>query len=265
MADMTWQTSIAEVQTDDVVIRGHRLNDLIGKVSYTDMAFLLVRGDLPAENESKMLEAVMVSLVDHGISPSSIVARSLASCGTPIQASIAGAMLSIADWHGGSGEDLARVLAETVERRESFAEDGAEWPAGLSEGCDHIIAERKARREQIPGYGHPQHVEGDPRATKLLALARELGVDGRHCELLFLLGERLEAATGKEVLRAPNITGALAAILLDLGFPWQSLRGFVIASRSLGLTAHIVEELEQGNRWRHSPAEDVEYTGPKPD
>lgn len=260
MADMTWTTSIAEVRTDDVIIRGHRLNELIGSVSYTDMAFLLLRGQLPSPQEGRMLDALMVSVIDHGISPSSIVARTLASCGTPIQASLSGAMLSIADWHGGSAEELARLLSETA----------AELPADADrsvreERCDALVQDRKRQRAQIPGYGHPQHVEGDPRARRLLDLAEELGVHGTNCELLELLGERLSLATGKEVLRAPNITGAMAGILLDLGFPWQSLRGFVIASRSLGLTAHIVEELEQGNRWRHSPASDINYTGPLPD
>lgn len=264
MADMTWTTSIAEVQTDDVIIRGHRLNDLIGAVSYTDMAFLLLRGDLPKAQESSMLDAIMVSVIDHGISPTSIIARTLTSCGTPMQASLAGAMLSIADWHGGSGEELARLLTETAEKRGGTEPEGAGPSGGLEQACDHLIAERKRQKAQIPGYGHPQHVEGDPRATRLLDLARELDVYGPYSELLGLLGERLALATGREVLRAPNITGAMASILLDLGFPWQSLRGFVIASRSLGLTAHIVEELEQGNRWRHSPASDIEYTGPQP-
>lgn len=262
MADMTWETAIAEVRSDDVVVRGHRLNELIGSVSYTDMAFLLIRGDLPQKEEGQMLEALMVSLVDHGISPSSIVARTLASCGTPVQASLAGAMLSIADWHGGSGEELARILVTTVERRD--AEADGEWPAGLDAACDAVVDERRAAKAQIPGYGHPQHVEGDPRAVRLLSLAHDLGVSGRYCETLTLLGERLGAATGREVLKAPNITGALAAILLDLGFPWEAMRGFVIAARSLGLTAHIVEELHQGNKWRHSPADQVTYTGPQP-
>lgn len=259
MADMTWKTAIADVRTDDVIIRGHRLNDLIGSVKYTDMAFLLLRGDLPTDAESRMLDAIMVSVVDHGISPTSIIARTLASCGTPIQASLAGAMLSIADWHGGSAEELAQVLTETA----ALMSEGADADARAAV-CDAVVLERKARRAQTPGYGHPQHVDGDPRGIRLLDLAKELGVHGPYCDLLVLMGERLAAVTGREVLRAPNITGAMAGILLDLGFPWQALRGFVIASRSLGLTAHIVEELQQGNRWRHSPASDIEYTGAQP-
>lgn len=264
MADMTWETAIAEVQADDVVVRGHRLSDLIGQVSYPDMAFLLIRGDLPGREESRMLEAVMVSFAEHGISPSSIIARSLTSYGTPVQASLAGAMLSIADWHGGAGEELARLLTEAVEQRDRQA-NGSAWPTGLVEVCDDLVTRRREQQLPIPGYGHPQHAGGDPRAVQLLNMANEFNVSGRYCEVLILLGQQLAKATGRENLGAPNITGALAAILLDLRFPWESVRGFVIASRSLGLTAHVVEELQQGNRWRHAPADQVEYTGPNQD
>lgn len=263
MADMTWTTAIAEVRDDDVVVRGHRLNELIGKVGFTDMVFLVIRGDLPGPAERSMLDAIMVSLIDHGISPSSIIARTLASCGTPIQASLAGASLSIADWHGGSGEEFARLLVETVEQRDAEAAD-TPWPNGLEAVAEQLVTARRAARAPIPGFGHPQHADGDPRARRLLDLAAELEVAGRYAETLTVLGGLLADSTGREALRYPNITGALAAILLDLGFPWRSVRGLVIGSRAFGLTAHVVEELEQGNRWRHAPADQVTYTGPSP-
>ncbi len=252
MADMTWTTAIAQVSADDVVVRGHRLSDLVGSTTYAEMAFLLLRGSLPTPSEREMLDAVLVSLADHGISPTTIVARTLASCGTPIQASIAGGVLTIADWHGGSGEEVGRLLVDIV------AGDDAE------QACRTLVAARLAARIQIPGFGHPQHTDGDPRARQLLGLAARLGVAGRHIAALDLLGQALADATGRQPLRIANVTGALAGILLDLGFPWASIRGVVIAARALGLTAHVVEELEQGNRWRHVAGEDVHYTGPLP-
>jgi citrate synthase len=249
VSDLTWQTSIAEVHVDDVVIRGHRLSDLIGSVTYTDMAFLLIRGSLPNESERAMLDAILVSLADHGISPTTIVARTLASCGTPIQASMAGAMLSIADSHGGSGEEVARILATLV------ADPGAD-------PVDAVVEAAVSSGRRVPGFGHPQHTEGDPRARQLLAQAAELGVAGVHSAALADLGEALAAGTGRAFLRSANVTGAIAAILLDLGFPAASVRGVVISARCLGLTAHIVEELSQGNTWRHAPADQITYTGP---
>lgn len=254
---MKWQTAIAEVQVDDVIIRGHWLSDLVGTVTYSDMAFLLIRGSLPRDGEGAMLEAILVSMADHGISPTSIIARTLTSCGTPLQASLSGAFLSVADWHGGSGERVAQILTELG------AAVGE--PDDPSTACKKFVSAARERREQVPGFGHPQHSGGDPRARQLLALADSLGVAGSACAALRQLGEALATSSGKEPLRAPNITGAVAGILLDLGFPWQSVRGIVISARSLGLTAHVVEELEQGNKWRHAPGDDVSYTGRRPE
>ena len=260
MTDMQWRTGIAEVTTDDVIIRGHRLSELIGSVTYVDMAFLLIRGDAPSDAERAMLDAILVCLADHGISPTAIVARTLTSCGTPIQASLAGAMLSIADWHGGSGEEVGQIL-ETLIASAADGDGVAPTPEQIAARCQEFVAGRQATREQIPGFGHPQHTDGDPRAIQLLGLAASLGTAGVFCATLDTLGEALGAATGRANLSRPNVLGAQAAILLDLGFPWQAIRGIVIAARSIGLTAHVVEELEQGNRWRHAPADTVEYTG----
>lgn len=204
-----------------------------------------------------MLDAILVTLADHGISPTTIIARTLASCGTPVQASIAGAVLSIADWHGGSGEEVGSILI-------SLASQTSEGTADAATVSADFIADRVSRREQVPGFGHPQHTDGDPRARQLLGLAVEYGVAASHCELIVVLGEALGERTGRENLRRANVTGALAAIILDLGMPVAAIRGIVISARSLGLTAHVAEELEQGNRWRHAAASDVEYTGPAP-
>lgn len=261
MTGLKWETAIAEVQEDDVVVRGHRLSELVGKTSYVQMTFLLIRGALPSAAEESMLNAIMVSLSDHGISPSSTVARMLASCGTPFQASMAGAMLSIADWHGGSGEQLGRALHGLVDDAQASAH-GLE--NRLADAASAHVQRSSAAGERIPGFGHPQHKDGDPRAGQLLRMATELGLEGQHVLALRSLGAALATQTGRAHLGKPNVTGALAAILLDLGFPWQSIRGLVISSRTVGLTAHIVEEMQQGNKWRHVPASDVTYTGPRP-
>jgi citrate synthase len=260
VAEMTWKTSIADVLADDVIIRGHRLSDLVGEVSYIDMAFLLIRGTMPSSDERSMLEAIFVSLVEHGISPSTMIARTLASCGTPVQASMAGAILSIADWHGGSGEEVAQILSSIATKLAAYG--GIEDGVGLRDMCEELVAGRLSRNEQVPGFGHPQHAEGDPRARHLLELASTFDVAGTHCRVLTALGQALARATAREALRLPNITGAIAGLLLDLGFPWSSARGIVISARCLGLTAHVVEELEQGNKWRHLASDSVEYIGP---
>jgi citrate synthase len=125
-----------------------------------------------------------------------------------------------------------------------------------------LVEDRLSRGLQIPGYGHPQHSDGDPRARQLLRICEDLGLAGDHLACLQSVGQALADRTGREPLRAPNITGAIAGILTDLRFVPETVRGLVIAARSLGLTAHIVEELQEGSKWRHAPTEQVAYVGP---
>lgn len=255
-----WSTAIAEVCEDDVLVRGYRLSDLIGRISYTDAVFLVHTGQLPSAERRQTLDAIFVALIEHGISPSTIIARMLASCGAPSQAAVAGAMLSIADWHGGSGEQLGEVLAEAVASVVDVEIDGPERDAALRERAASLVAEYRAKKQRFDGFGHPQHPEGDPRGVLLFRIASDLGVSGPHVAFVKLLDEEIERSIGRRL--AVNVTGAIAALLLDLGFSWRAIRGMVIAPRSAGLAAHVVEELEQGGRWRHASADQVSYTGP---
>jgi len=248
-----WETAIAEVQGEEVIIRGYKLSELVGNISYAEMIFLIFTGQLPSEGKRQLLDALFVSLAEHGISPSTVITRMLTSCGTPIQAVIAGSTLSIADWHGGACEQLAKLLFETV----ACSRESEEV---LREQLSKTVTEYRAKKQFFEGFGHPQHKGGDPRARQLLKLADELKVSAIYTDVFRMLGEELSTQMGRPM--HPNINGALACLLLDLGFPWRSVRGFVIASRTMGITAHYVEELEQGGRWRHPSGENVKYTGP---
>jgi len=254
-----WQTEIAEVRDDDVLIRGYRLSDLVGQISYTDAVFLVHTGELPTPERRNMLDAIFVALIEHGISPSTIVARVLASCGTPSQAAVAGAILSIADWHGGSGEQLGKVLAEIIAEVDGNPTTPTQFEDKLRDRAAQLVAEYRIKKQRFEGFGHPQHPDGDPRGLLLFRIADNLGVSGPHVTLVRILDKEIERAMGRRL--AVNVTGAIAALLLDLGFSWRAIRGMVIAPRSAGLVAHVVEELEQGGRWRHAPSEHVIYTG----
>lgn len=255
-----WTTSIAEVREDDVLVRGYPLSELVGKITYTDAVFLVHTGELPSEESRRMLDAIFVVLIEHGISPSTIIVRMLASCGSPSQAAVAGGVLSIADWHGGSGEQLGEVLAAAVAAVPESSVPSADRDAALRASAASLVADYRARKQRFEGFGHPQHPDGDPRGQLLFAIADELGVSGAHVVLVKMLDEEIERSMGRRL--AVNVTGAIAALLLDLGFSWQAIRGMVIAPRSAGLVAHVVEELEQGGRWRHAGADQVTYTGP---
>jgi citrate synthase len=156
----------------------------------------------------------------------------------------------------GSAEAAGRLLGEVLARTPALALDAA---AGA------VIGEYRAARRPIPGYGHPQHKGEDPRASRLLAVARELGVAGRHCEAAVRLDALLPELTGKP-LRL-NVSGAIPAVLLDAGFPAGALKGVPILARTAGLVAHLLEEQARsiGFVMSHAAASAIGYDGPAPE
>lgn len=252
-----WSTEIAEVQDDDILIRGHLLTTMIGKRSFGELAFLLVGGRLPTKGEAHVLEAIMVSVMEHGISPTTTVTRMMASYGNPIQVGIAAGLLTVGDHHGGAGEQIAGWLREAVASIESTGSDRA---VDIRATAQSFVAGRRAAREPIEGFGHPHH-DVDPRAPLLLSIAKEHGVYGDHCLLLEAIEAELEVVIGRRI--AINIDGVSAALLSDLGLDPRLARPLLMTPRTLSLAAHFIEEEDQGQKWRHVPSSQVTYTGPQ--
>lgn len=252
-----WSTGIAEVRDDDVLVRGNLLTSMIGKRSFGELAYLLIGGQWPTEGQAHVLEAIMVSVMEHGISPTTTVTRMMASYGNPIQVGIAAGLLTIGDHHGGAGEQIAGWLREAVTSIQSTGSDRAEE---IRTKARSIVADRRAAREPIEGFGHPHH-DVDPRAPLLLDIAREHGIYGDHCLLLESIETELEAAVGRRI--ATNIDGVSAALLSDLGLDPRLARPILMTPRTLSLAAHFIEEQDQGQKWRHVPGSQVKYTGPQ--
>ena len=259
-----WETAICKVVSDgdkeDIIIRGHWLDDLIGNVSFAEVMFLMLRGDLPTKAEARVLDALLVASVEHGIAPPSMVARCFASYGTSIQAAVGGGMLAFGDRMGGLGEQLTRLMTEAAANAGIDAGAGDEAVAALAE---EIVQATAARGERLPGYGIPLH-GADPRAPWILAIARAEGTHGLYCRL----GEALEAAlTVQRGGRAVpmNLDGVGACVVLDLGFDWRATRMFLLTPRSVSFGAHFLEEQAQDTTWRHLPAERIDYTAPEPE
>ena len=250
-----WSTDIAEVLDDDILIRGHLLTTMIGKRSFGELAFLLIGGRLPSEGEARVLEAIMVSVMEHGISPTTTVTRMMASYGNPIQVGIAAGLLTVGDHHGGAGEQIAGWLREAVASIESTGTDRAD---DIRAKARNFVAGRRAAREPIEGFGHPHH-DVDPRAPLLLGIAKENGVYGDHSLLLESIETELEAAVGRRI--AINIDGVSAALLSDLDLDPRLARPLLMTPRTLSLAAHFIEEQDQGQKWRHVPSSQVTYTG----
>jgi citrate synthase/citryl-CoA lyase len=244
-----WRTAIAYADADCIVLRGHSLLDMIGKSTFAEAFLLAATGRTPTADQAFVLEAIMVAVIDHGIVPSSIVTRYLASCGTPLQSAVAGGVLAFGDTYGGAAQQLAQQMREAA-----AAWDSAEVVATA------VIDHCAIRRQVVPGYGHPLHPNGDPRAAALLEIARKRGIAGRYVETAMAIEKLLEQRKGR--LIALNADGAIGAIALDLGIDWRLVRALIFVPRSAGLAVHAVEEMVRESGWRHTPEDQVHYDGP---
>lgn len=258
--DMTsWQTGICQViSTDDeeeVIVRGHRLSELIGNVSFAEMMFLLLQGKLPTPSQARVLDALLVASVEHGIAPPAMISRCFASYGTSIQAAVAGGVLAFGDRMGGLGEQLARLMVERLSARDAA-------PTAIDDGdiralARAVVEEAHEAGQRVPGYGIPLHGT-DPRAPKLLALAKQEGTYGVYCRFATLIEQELASRRGGRPVPM-NLDGVGAAVILDLGFDWRSTRMFLITPRTVSMGAHYLEEQAQDTTWRHLPAGQISY------
>ena len=248
----TLETGISQVFPDRILVRGHNVVDLAQNHSFGDVLYLLLRGKLPPGQEGRLMEAMLVLMAEHSINAPSIhAARTVASCGSPVQTALAAGISAIGEHHGGAGEACARLLQEAV--------SAAPTEADLDAVARGIVTSARQRGERLPGFGHRFH-DPDPRAVYLLALAQELGIAGRHTALAQTLVRVLHAETGRGL--PLNVDGALAALISDMGFDWRLGKGFFIVARTAGLLAHVHEEMTTGKPLKFAPVADVRYTGP---
>ena len=253
---LLYRTGIAKASADDVLIRGYSLRSMIGELSLAGMFYLLVIGELPTRNQEKMLEAILVACCEHGVRPPSIqAARQIASGGVQFQACVAGGILALGDSHGGAVEDAMNVFSAALGRMKS-EQLTPEAAAGL------VVEETKTQGRRLSGYGHPTHAE-DPRTTRLMQVAKELGVYGNCC----VLAETMAALTNPILGRALplNVDGAVAAIVTEMGFDPRIGKGIFAIGRVFGIVAHVFEEKVREKPMAHlPPANLIEYDGQQP-
>jgi len=224
-------TRIARHTAQAIFVRGASLVDeLIGKLTFTEMMYFQLMGARPAPAQTRILDAVLVTLMEHGITPSSIVSRLIYdSCPEGVQAAIAAGLLGVGSTFIGTMEGCAANLEEMLAA-----------PEGEAARARAIAQRVRAAKQAIPGFGHPHHKPDDPRSPRLLAVAEEAGVPGRHIRALRLLAEEVDAAWGRHL--TVNATGAVAALLGEIGIPAPVMRGVAVVSRAAGLVGHIREE-----------------------
>jgi citrate synthase len=262
MAD--WDTAISKVvsdgDTEEIVVRGHRMSDLIGRIGFSEMMFLMLQGRLPAQAQARTLDALMVASMEHGIAPPSMIARCYASYGTSIQAAVGAGVTAFGDRMGGLGEQLAKLLWE---RLSSALANGVPSDAELRGIADTIVADAIQSKSRVPGYGIPLHAT-DPRAPLVLEVARAEGTFGPYCRLGMEIEDAIARQRGGKGVPM-NLDGVSAVVALDLGFDWRATRLFLLTPRTVSFAAHYLEEQDQDTTWRHLPADQIRYTGREPD
>ena len=240
-----WRNSIIDMEPGRIAFRGHPIEELIGSVSFPQMIWLMVRGDLPSPDQAALFEAALVAGVDHGPqAPSIAAARMAATCGVGLNNAMATAVNMLGDVHGGAGEQCAELYYDIANRRD----DGAALDDAVQNGLD---AWRATYGKIVSGFGHRFHKPVDPRAPRLMALVREAAsagtVSGQFAEIGEAVQEELGVQRGGRRI-AMNIDGATAVIFCELGFPPPLSRGLFCLSRSVGVLAHAWEQMNQGGR-----------------
>jgi citrate synthase len=243
-SQMGWST------TDKIVVRGHDLsNELIGHIDLGGMAFLEIMGRRPTAPEADMFNALLVTLVEHGMTPQAIATRMIsAAAPEALQAAVAAGLCGVGSVFAGGSEQCAKILQEALKDR-PVAEDLDQIAAG-------IVESYVARKAVIPGIGHPVHKPIDPRTPVLFAIAERNGFRGRYVALLEAISREAERRLQRAL--PINATGAIGAVLCELGFPWRICRGIAVISRAVGLVGHIAEEMRNPiapEIWKRTEAE----------
>jgi len=228
------KTHICRAQADRIEVRGRDLaGDLMGRLSFTEYFHLLVTGREPDANQRYFLDLLLVSIAEHGLTPTAMAARmTYDAAPDSLQAAVAAGILGCGTVVLGTAELCGAVLVDARRRVES----GAEAKAAV----EAIAREIRGRKEKMPGFGHPIHHPADPRAERILALAEERGAAGSHVELARLFRPAVSAVWQRPL--PMNVSMPIAACLLDLHFPASMIKAIPILARTAGLLAHLAEE-----------------------
>lgn len=249
-----WRTAITSNQDGKILIRGYNLDGLIGNKSYSEVCFLLLKGEMPTRNEAKMLDAIFVSCIDAGIAtPSSVAARTVFSGGNALNVAVAGGILTLGDSHGGAIEKSAKMFQDYLKNKEAVGD------ADVTEMAKNIVDDAVANKKRLAGYGHKLHTV-DPRTKRLLEVAADLNFGGNYVKLAVAIGDAFKIKKPERKLPL-NVDGCIAAIISDMGFDYRLGKGFFIIARSCGLVGQVFEEWLREKPFRRLSPNLHEYDG----
>ena len=256
-----WESEITDIAPGSIRVRGYAIEELIGRVGFASMIWLVLRGELPSQRQTDLFGAVLVAGVDHGPqAPSISIARMAITCGIGINAAIASGVNALGDIHGGAGQQCMELLSDVHQRHIG----GMDLSEAVTVGLDSF---RAKHGRFVPGFGHRFHPV-DPRAARLAELvekaAREGVVTGRYLSVGDAVQQRL--SHGKPASLPMNVDGIIAVVLLELGFAPEMGRGIFVLSRSVGICAHAFEQSQRGERIKGPtpPGFGFRYTGVPP-
>jgi citrate synthase len=224
---------ICGADATSVTVRGRSLMDLIGTLSFTEYFMLLLMGRLPTENERYFIDATLIAIAEHGFTPSVQAARMTIAAGPDnLQGAVAAGILGCGSVILGAAEDAGKLLHAAIAR-------GGDPKTVAREMAEDL----RARKAPLPGFGHPFHRPEDPRAQKLLALADERGTSAANVQMIRAFASVADEVWNRHLVL--NVSGAIAAVMLDVGFPLDALKGIPILARTAGLLAHLHEDAHE--------------------
>lgn len=254
MENVKWKTSISKIKPNEVRLRGYRLDELMGQISFGQAVYLALKGELPPQNIGNMIDAMLVSSIDHGATPpSTLTARTVASTGAPLNSAVASGILAISRFHGGAIEDCMGVLLQTNDKRVSRQ-------ISISKAAEEIVTEYKEIGRRMSGFGHRLHTK-DPRTQKLFQLAKEYQIGDNFIGIALAIEAALEKQVGRTL--PINVDGAIAAVLCELDISPKLANAFFIMARVPGLVAHVYEEQTRYKPMRVIDPNGYEYDGPQ--
>jgi len=252
LREAKWRTALTCIEPNKILMRGYPLDEIMGRLTFGESIYLLLMGDVPSPAIGSLMEAILVSFIDHGITPpSTLAARNTATTGAPLRACVAAGVLGFGRYHGGDIESCMQFLDSGLElvRRGTSYQDAAAV----------IVARCQELGEPIPGFGHRFHTR-DPRAARLFQMALELEVEGNHVQMIRAVEMVVGALPDGHALPV-NIDGAIAAVCGDIGIPPEIANALFIISRVPGITAQAQEERQREHPMRQIDPKDHVYDG----
>jgi citrate synthase len=253
--DERWRTALTEIEPNKILVRGYPLDEMMGRLTFGEAIYLLLVGELPTPGIGRIVEAMLVSFIDHGPTPpSTLAARNVATTGATLRGCVAAGVLGFGRFFGGDIQATMEMLDEGL----ALVRSGTP----LKDAASTMLKQYRDRGELPPGFGHRFHSR-DPRSARLFQMALELELDGDHVALIRAMEMELHRRPSKEEKQAPvNIDGAIAAVCGDLGIKAEIADGLFMISRIPGIVAHALEEKERHHPLRRIDPEDYVYDGP---